>query len=85
VRRSFAAQGIPLRHRTHAGRIVWFSNMPAFRAADLAVMVGPRTGKGSWGRQLEPYDERFGNFLVTYCGADQRLERRIDAAVSEFR
>ncbi|MEP6908945.1 MAG: hypothetical protein ABI896_00785 [Actinomycetota bacterium] len=48
-------------------------------------MVAPRTGTGSWGPKLEPYDERFGNVAVTYGGPDDDLLTRIKAAVSSLR
>jgi hypothetical protein len=55
------------------------------RAAVLQVMVGPKTGRGSWGPKLEPYDERFDNVLVTYGGHDEALLRQVEAAVSDLR
>jgi hypothetical protein len=51
----------------------------------IQVQVGPRTGTGSWGPKLEPYDERFGNVLVTYGGHDEQLLGGIKAAVSDLR
>jgi hypothetical protein len=46
----------------------------------LNVVVGPRTGMGSYGPELETYDERFGNVLVT-SGGGERLLDRVRAAV----
>lgn len=51
----------------------------------LNVVVGPRTGTGSYGPRLEPFDERFGNVLVTYGGKDERLLERIENAVDALR
>ena len=62
-----------------------FSGDPRFFADSLQVQVGPRTGTGSWGPKLEPYDERFGNVLVTYGGHDEQLLGGIKAAVSDLR
>ena len=87
IREAFAAHGIEL----HAARgplagSVWFSNRAAPWPADaLQVMVMPRTGKGSWGAKLEPYDERFGNVMVTYGGHDERLLDRVEDAVDDVR
>jgi hypothetical protein len=62
------------------------SNERAPLEADaLQVMIGPPKGRGSWGPKLEPYDERFGNVLVTYGGEDEQLLRRVKAAVSALR
>ena len=61
------------------------SGDPRFFADALQVQVGPRTGTGSWGPKLEPYDERFGNLLVTYGGHDEQLLGRIRAAVNDLR
>jgi hypothetical protein len=47
--------------------------------------VAPSIGSGSWGPELEPYDERFDNLLVTYGGNNQRLLDEVDAAVSSLR
>lgn len=51
----------------------------------LNVVVGPRTGTGSYGPELEPYDERFGNVLVTYGGEDEQLLEQIENAVDALR
>jgi hypothetical protein len=87
VRSAFRAHGIRLSAGDSPGPgMTWFCNERVPCTADaLQVMVGPRTGRGSWGPQLEPYDERFGNVLVTYGGHNDALLRRIDAAVSELR
>jgi hypothetical protein len=61
------------------------SGDPRFFADALQVQVGPRTGTGSWGPKLEPYDERFGNLLVTYGGHDELLLGQIKAAVNDLR
>jgi len=55
------------------------------QADALQVVLGPPEGSGSFGPKLEPYDERFGNVMVTYGGTDKRLLRRIEAAVSTLR
>ena len=49
------------------------------------MMVGPRTGRGSWGPKLESYDERFGNVFVSYGGHDEGLLGRVKAAVAALR
>lgn len=83
VRRAFADQGVQLRYVTRFLGIQVFSNerLP-FDADQLQVLVGPRTGRGSWGPVLEPYDERFDNVAVTYGERDERLLVRVKAAVS---
>jgi hypothetical protein len=86
VRAAFAAHGIKL----YAGDkpavgMATFSGDPAFHADAVQVMVGPRTGTGSFGPKLERYDERFGNVMVTYGGQDERLLDRVKAAVDELR
>jgi hypothetical protein len=48
-------------------------------------VIGPRTGTGSYGPELEPYDERFGNVLVTYGRDDAQLLERVSAAVDALR
>jgi hypothetical protein len=87
VRRAFAANGIPLVAGDAPGKgTAWLSSEPAPWTADaLQIMVGPRTGRGSWGPKLEPYDERFDNVLVTYGGHDEVLLRRAKAAVATLR
>lgn len=61
------------------------SNSPRHLTADaLNVVVGPRTGTGSFGPELEPYDDRFGNVLVTYGGEDEQLLERIENAVDSL-
>src|ERR671922_2196624 len=69
VNRTFAEQGIEL-HRSKAFSITVLSETTHQYADELQVLIGPRTGKASWGPKLEPYDERFGNVLVTYGGPD---------------
>jgi hypothetical protein len=87
VRAAFAAHRIKL--YVADGPVsgsAWFSNRPAPSPADaLQVMVGPRTGEGSWGPKLEPYDARFGNVMVTYGGHDEQLLDRVKAAVDDLR
>jgi hypothetical protein len=85
VRQAFAAHGIRLRYSGRARMVTWLSNTPSFEAHDLSVLVAPRAGEGSWGPKLEPYDERFGNVLVTYGGSDQHLLRQIKGAVGALR
>ena len=86
VRAAFAAHGIHLRYVTTFASWRVLSNRPRpFPADALTVLVAPRTGKGSFGPELEPYDERFDNVMVTYGGDDRRLLERIDAAVSDLR
>jgi hypothetical protein len=66
--------------------MVILSTTPDRLTADaLNVVVGPRAGRGSYGPELESYDERFGNVLVTYGGGDKRLLDRVKAAVDVLR
>ena len=86
VRRAFLARSVKL----YAGDspdvgMATFSSDPTFHAAALQVMVGPRTGTGSFGPKLESYDERFGNVMVTYGGHDEQVIGRIKAAVNDLR
>ena len=86
VREAFAAHGVPLRTRSVFSGLVTLGTPRGARTADaLQVVVGPRTGTGSFGPELEPYDERFGNVLVTYGGTDERLLDRVEAAVDDLR
>jgi hypothetical protein len=86
VRQAFAAEGISLREASRVGGLLILSNTPGHLTADaLNVVVGPRTGTGSYGPELERYDERFGNVLVTYGGKDERLLKRVGAAVDALR
>jgi hypothetical protein len=86
VRRAFAEDQVRLRFVSRFSGIEAYSNrrLP-FDADQLQVMVGPSSGRGSWGPKLEPYDERFGNVLVTYGGNDEQLLERVKAAVSALR
>lgn len=81
---ALADQGIDL-YRSKAFSITVFSETPQQFADELQVLVGPRRGHGSWGPKLEPYDERFGNVLVTYGGRDERMLERVKNAVSALR
>jgi hypothetical protein len=87
VRQAFAAHGIRLHGVAGpAEGFLWLSNHAAPWPADaLQVLIAPRTGKGSWGPKLEPYDERFGNVMVTYGGKDEQLLEQAKAAVSALR
>jgi hypothetical protein len=86
VREAFAAHGVPLMTRSVFSGLVTLGTPRGARTADaLQVVVGPRTGTGSFGPELEPYDERFGNVLVTYGGTDERLLERVEAAVADLR
>ena len=85
VRRAFAAHGVRLRYENDFAGIVVYGNTRERFAGDLHVMVGPRRGTGSWGPELEPYDERFGNVFVSYGGNDERLLRAVTAAVDDLR
>src|SRR5438067_255902 len=84
VRRVFAQHGVRLPHKV-VFTITLFSQTARDQADDLQVLVAPRTGKGSWGPKLEPYDERFGNVAVTYGGRDEQLLERVKDAVSALR
>ena len=86
VRRAFAARGVELyTGDSPAVGMATFSSDPAFRAASLQVILGPRNGTGSFGPKLEAYDERFGNVMVTYGGHDDRLLDRVKATVDDLR
>lgn len=86
VRAAFASHGISLREASRFGGFVTFSTETRpLRADALQVVVGPPSGAGSFGPELEPYDERFGNVLVTYGGSDAALVERVDAAVDALR
>ena len=84
VRQTFAAHGIRLYKGADAWSVAVFSGSPKFTADALSVNVGPRTGTGSFGPKLEPYDERFGNVLVTYGGHDKQFLERIKAALTDL-
>ena len=86
VRQAFATEGIRLREASRVGGMIILSTTPDRLTSDaLNVVVGPRTGKGSYGPELETYDKRFGNVLVTYGGADKQLLDRVKAAVGALR
>ena len=86
VRSAFAGHGIPLvAVDGMAGFVTFYRPHSRGDAQSLQVSVAPRDGTGSWGPELEHYDERFGNVLVTYGGRDEALLRRIRAAVSSIR
>jgi hypothetical protein len=86
VKRAFAAHGIVLHSGATSAGFVWLgATPPPFRMDSLQVLVAPRNGRGSWGPEVERYDERFGNVFVTYGGHDDALLARIKAAVSDIR
>jgi hypothetical protein len=85
VRRAFAGQGIRLQRNSSFYGITMFSRVAVPDADALQVLVGPKTGKASWGPKLEPYDERFGNVLVTYGHEDEQLLGRVETALSTLR
>jgi hypothetical protein len=86
VRKAFASEGIRLREASRVGGMIILSTTPDHLTADaLNVVIGPRTGKGSYGPELETYDERFGNVLVTYGGGNKGLLDRVKAAVDVLR
>jgi hypothetical protein len=85
IRNTFATEGIELQVNSRFYGITMFSRVAIPDADALQVMVGPRTGKASWGPKLEPYDERFGNVFVTYGGRDEQLLARVKTAVSALR
>jgi hypothetical protein len=87
VRRAFSAHGIKLRGVAGpAPGFLLLSNAPAPWTADvLQLVIAPHNGKGSFGPKLEPYDERFGNMMVTYGGKDERLLDQVKAAVAALR
>jgi hypothetical protein len=86
VRKAFKMAGVRLHVSSRFSGMVMMSNASVPVQADaLQVVVGPRKGKGSFGPKLEAYDERFGNVMVTYGGANNGLLRRIESAVSSLR
>jgi hypothetical protein len=86
VRQAFAAESIRLRQVNRIGGMIILSNTPGHFTADaLNVVVGPQTGRGSYGPKLEPYDVRFGNVLVAYGGTDARFLDRVETAVATLR
>jgi hypothetical protein len=85
VRNAFAEQGIALHVSSRFHGITMLSNVAVPDADALQVIVGPRTGKANFGPRLEPYDERFGNVLVTYGEQDHALHGQVEAAVSALR
>jgi hypothetical protein len=86
VQRVFADHGVRLRKIDAVASFVFFVRPGSSGdAKGLQVSVAPRNGKGSWGPELEPYDARFGNVLVTYGGSDGDLLRRVKSAVSSIR
>jgi hypothetical protein len=84
VRNAFAKQGIRLL-TSSAFALTVLNTRRAAQADDLQVVVGPRTGTGSFGPKLERYDTRFENLLVTYGGPDGQLLQKVKAAVSALR
>ena len=84
VRTVFARNGIRL-HTSTAFEFTVLSSTKAQRADDLQVLVGPRTGTGSFGPTLENYDKRFDNVAVIYGGSDEQLLERVKHAVDELR
>jgi hypothetical protein len=86
VRDAFVAKGVRLRVASRFNGMLILSNEPRPLEADaLHVIIGPRRGTGSWGSRLQPYDERFGNVLVTYGGRDEQLLDGVRAAVAALR
>jgi hypothetical protein len=84
VRRAFAKHGIRLKS-SPAFEFTLLNVPRAVQADDLQVVVGPRTGTGSFGPKLASYDNRFENVMVTYGGRDELLLREVKAAVSSLR
>jgi hypothetical protein len=86
VQAAFATHGIQLRIVSRFSGMIVLSNGPApLQADDLQVIVAPRSGSGSWGPRLEPYDERFDNLLVSYGGKDEQLLADVQSAVSDLK
>jgi hypothetical protein len=86
VRKAFRIAGVRLHVTSRLSGMVMMSNVALpVRADTLQVVLGPRKGSGSFGPKLEAYDERFGNVMVTYGGAERPLLRRIESAVSSLR
>jgi hypothetical protein len=86
VRTAFLAHGVDLRYRASIAGLQQMSNSPKpWGASALLVAVAPRQGKGSWGPEFAPFDERFDNVLVTYGGKDEDLLHRVEAALSDLR
>jgi hypothetical protein len=85
VQQAFWFHGIHLPVRSRSSGLVILSDDPLLRAGSLQVAVAPRTGTGSWGPEIDAYDERFGNLLVTYDGEDKELLADVEAAVADLR
>jgi hypothetical protein len=85
VQQAFGSHGIDLPVRSRSNGLLVLSDDPLLRAGSLQVAVAPRTGTGSWGPELDAYDERFGNLLVTYDGQDEQLLADVKAAVADLR
>ena len=85
ARAAFVAEGIRLPYASRFSGMTTLSRVRLPQASALQVVVGPRTGIGSFGPRLEPYDERFDNVLVTYGGRDEKLLARVEAAVARLR
>ncbi len=88
VRSAFAAEGVRLPYRSRFARLTMFSSVPPARQGQLGkviVVVGPRTGRISFGPEVASYDERFENVLVTYDGTDDAVVDRLDAAVEALK
>jgi hypothetical protein len=85
VKAAFAAHGVELQIVSRFSGMITLSNESAPLQADaLQVIVAPRSGRGSWGARLEPYDKRFDNLLVSYGGKDERLLAGVESAVSDL-
>jgi hypothetical protein len=84
VRAAFTKQGIRLQISS-AFEFRALTTRRAAQADDLQVVVGPRTGTGSFGPKLESYDNRFENVMVTCGGHDEQLLSTVKAAVASLR
>jgi hypothetical protein len=88
VSSTFAAEGVPLPYRSDFGRVTILSSVPPARQGQpgkVIAVVGPRTGRLSFGPVVTTFDERFENVLVTYDGTDEAVVDRLDAAVAALR
>jgi hypothetical protein len=86
VRGVFAAHGVRLVPTAgESGFVTYYRPGSRGDATALQVSIAPPHGQGSWGPELQRYDERFGNVLVTYGGSDAALLTRVEAAVSSIR
>jgi hypothetical protein len=87
VRAAFAREGLALRYLS-ATNLTVLSDVPSAEQGHpgkVVVVVGGRTGMIGLGPELDPYDERFDNVLVTYDGTNGATVDRVKAAVAALK